>query len=421
MPHWSTGEPPSPSADHPVADPQPRNLGSPPSGRSNAHVPGWFSSLEQLKCTGKSSNLKFICWGCWCKKNWHVNLSAKLFHLISLCFCWNCTVFWALRDWFLGAGPRGWPSDFASAAWDVVITCNYHTPSKLMSPPRSPLRTPGLGLLSLSLLTTFGFWDPSLGLFFITSAGSWEWDWETETNPKSIRHLPPFTVQGSISSTFFKAPDKERFSWPVPGSHGKWFPEKGKGTSEHHRVCHSWFSLIEHETVHDFSQCTRDQGTYFRLCQIPCRPSECPWTQHHPTDRQWGLLQCRTMWSSSTNDPGLTWMISPSLLRCNQKKGCNMDARNCDLIWTGSGWRLPDEATRNALVVASKNDEDTMFKCLQLPYWDLLIEIAQIYPCSPFLKAHFPPVTRDAASWVCQQFKNGNAPPIDTLCFVLTF
>jgi hypothetical protein len=96
-----------------------------------------------------------------------------------------------------------------------------------------------------------------------------------------------------------------------------------------------------------------------------------------------------------------------------------MDARNCDLIWTGSGWRLPDEATRNALVVASKNDEDTMFKCLQLPYWDLLIEIAQIYPCSPFLKAHFPPVTRDAASWVCQQFKNGNAPPIDTLCFVL--
>ena len=51
----------------------------------------------------------------------------------------------------LGAGPRGWPSDFASAAWDVVITCNYHTPSKLMSPPRSPLRTPGLGLLSLSL------------------------------------------------------------------------------------------------------------------------------------------------------------------------------------------------------------------------------------------------------------------------------
>lgn len=88
---------------------------------------------------------------CWCKKNWHVNLSAKLFHLISLCFCWNCTVFWALRDWFLGAGPRGWPSDFASAAWDVVITCNYHTPSKLMSPPRSPLRTPGLGLLSLSL------------------------------------------------------------------------------------------------------------------------------------------------------------------------------------------------------------------------------------------------------------------------------
>ena len=60
-----------------------------------------------------------------------------------------------------------------------------------------------------------------------------------------------------------------------------------------------------------------------------------------------------------------------------------------------------------------------MFKCLQLPYLDLLIEIAQIYPCSPFLKAHFPPVTRDAASWVCQQFKNGNAPPIDTLCFVL--
>jgi hypothetical protein len=109
-----------------VADPQPRNLGSPASGRSNAHVPAWFSSLEQLKCTGKSSNLKDMLGmylsDCGFSKNWHVNLSAKLFHLISLCFCWNCTVFWALRDWFLGAGLRGLTIGFC---FSCVRRCNY--------------------------------------------------------------------------------------------------------------------------------------------------------------------------------------------------------------------------------------------------------------------------------------------------------